>query len=187
MDKFALTESSHVARRLALFATIAVFSFWGITIGATTRAGLRIQERIAEVLVDVPYCDGLKPTIVGTPGDDILYGTDGPDVVVGRAGNDTLHGGAGADHLCGNEGDDALHGGGGGDQMIGGAGDDTLHGGGGDDTLHGGDGDDTLHGGAGDDDLFGSGGDDSLDGGDHALRDSCYGGAHIVSDTMVNC
>jgi Ca2+-binding RTX toxin-like protein len=187
MEKLALTIPRHVARHRAFFVTIAVFGFWGVTIVAATRPGQRIQQRIAQILVNAPYCDELEPTIIGTPGDDILHGTDGPDVIVGLDGNDTLHGGTGADRLCGNNGDDILHGDGGGDRLIGNAGNDTLDGGGGDDALHGGEGNDTLNGGRGDDELFGSGGDDTLDGGGHALRDSCYGGAHVVGDTMVNC
>jgi Ca2+-binding RTX toxin-like protein len=71
-------------------------------------------------------------TIIGTPGDDTIYGDqNGPsaDVIYGKGGNDTLYGLRGVDTLIGNRGNDTLYGGGGGDQLRGGAGDDTLYGG----------------------------------------------------------
>ena len=66
-------------------------------------------------------CDGLKPTLWGTWGPDILVGTPGPDVILGLGGKDLLSGLGGADILCGGNGDDVL---------AGGAGDDDLFGGG---------------------------------------------------------
>jgi len=46
-------------------------------------------------------CRGLTATMVGTPGNDQLRGTEGNDVVVGLGGNDTIRG----------EGDDTIDGG----------------------------------------------------------------------------
>ena len=71
----------------------------------------------------------------GTPGDDTLVGSGGPDVIIGkgrddrlrgRAGNDTLVGGAGRDRLSGGPGQDTLVAGPGRDRLSGGRGDDTI-------------------------------------------------------------
>ena len=62
--------------------------------------------------------------------------------IIGSEGNDALYGDSGANRL---------EGGGGNDYLVGGAGDDIIEGGADDDTLIGGAGDDTLRGGAGDD------------------------------------
>ena len=84
-------------------------------------------------------CQGLTPTIVGTPGDDVLRGGNGRDVIVGLGGDDVIHrrqrrrralrrrrrgprspaatattscwGEAGDDVLAGDNGSDRLHGG----------------------------------------------------------------------------
>jgi Ca2+-binding RTX toxin-like protein len=68
-------------------------------------------------------------------GDDIVYGTDGANVInlgsgndyaQGFAGNDTITGGDGADELQGMEGNDYLIGGAGNDTLIGGSGVDRF-------------------------------------------------------------
>lgn len=82
-----------------------------------------------------PTCFGLPPTIVGTNGNDKLFGTPGPDVIVGRGGHDLIQGGDGDDVICG---------GGFTDYLIGGPGNDRLHGGQDSDTLVGGEGNDRL-------------------------------------------
>jgi hypothetical protein len=110
-------------------------------------------------------CNGLQATIVGTPGDDVLHGTNGVDVIVGLGGNDTIYGGNGNDVICGGAGDDTLYGGNGNDTILGSFGNDTLEGSNGTDTLDGGDGNDTLKGSNGDDVLAGGSGSDSLTGG----------------------
>jgi Ca2+-binding RTX toxin-like protein len=112
----------------------------------------------------VPQCNGLPATIVGTPGDDILYGTNGADVIVGLGGNDTIYGGNGNDVICGNAGNDTLYGGNGNDTLLGSLGEDTLNGGNGSDTLSGGDGIDELLGGNGNDTLDGGRDNDTLTG-----------------------
>ncbi len=73
-------------------------------------------------------CDGIRATIVGTDGDDVLAGSDGADVIVGRGGFDVIDAGAGNDIVCGGGGDDALDGGGGMDVVLGGGGNDRLGG-----------------------------------------------------------
>lgn len=52
-----------------------------------------------------------KGTLIGTPGDDNLYGGNGKDTLLGAAGDDILVGGNGVDVLWGGEGDDLLSGG----------------------------------------------------------------------------
>lgn len=75
---------------------------------------------------------------LGTPGDNVLHGTDVADVIRARGGDDRLFGAAEADVLHGDLGDDRLNGGRGHDELHGGPGDDTLVGGFGRDRLFGG-------------------------------------------------
>ncbi len=114
--------------------------------------------------------DDRKATIVGTPGDDVIYGTNGTDVIVGGRGADQVHGLGGDDFICGEGGRDILTGGSGDDELLGGGGGDAIFGGSGDDFLNGGDQADQLHGGSGDDAMQGdallSSPNDACDGGD---------------------
>ncbi len=121
------------------------------------------------------YCNGVKPTWVGTPGNDVYYGTPGDDVIVAGSGNDTIYGGGGHDLICGNDGNDLLFGQGGIDTIYGGAGNDKINGGRSIDMLYGGPGRDLLDGEHGPDVMRGNGGDDVLRGGDH--NDDLHGGA----------
>jgi Ca2+-binding RTX toxin-like protein len=132
----------------------------------------------------------LAATIVGTPGNDRLRGSQfddqidakaGNDVVRGFRGNDDINGGQGADRLFGNAGNDTIQGLQGPDRIWGNSGDDVLtgdvpnagdrispdriFGGPGNDTINGGDGNDRLHGGPGNDTSNGQGGDDVMSGG----------------------
>jgi Ca2+-binding RTX toxin-like protein len=69
------------------------------------------------------------PTILGTPGDDVLTGTVGDDVIVGLGGNDVIAGREGHDVMCGGEGNDRIAGGPGlfeSDVISGDAGDDLI-------------------------------------------------------------
>lgn len=138
-------------------------------------------------------CGGKIATIVGTPGDDELVGTDKRDVIVGLAGDDRIDGLGRKDILCGFGGDDTLKGRGDDDKLRGGGGNDALRGGGAEDNLRGGTGSDLVRGGTDDDELRGIGGDDELrgiggldvlrgGGGDDKLRggggdDACRGGS----------
>ncbi len=121
--------------------------------------------------------------VVGTAGNDFLFGTragdgiaglEGNDRLYGKDGNDVLDGGPGDDRLSGQRGDDTLDGGAGRDRLSGGRGDDLLTGGADDDHLSGDDGDDMLIGGDGNDLLLGGRGNDVLDGADGA--DYLWGG-----------
>jgi hypothetical protein len=79
-------------------------------------------------------------------GDNIVVGSPGNDHLFGGNGNDTVQGGAGNDVLSGDNGNDTLVGGAGADAMLGGRGDDVLvwNPGDGSDTLDGGSGFDTM-------------------------------------------
>ena len=112
--------------------------------------------------------------LFGTPGNDIICGLGGNDRLFGAGGNDCLDGGSGNDRLFGEDGHDELRGGTGDDQLRGGSGNDLLRGEAGNDNLRGGDDDDALHGGTGDDVLRGDAGNDVLIG--NAGRDSLRGG-----------
>jgi Ca2+-binding RTX toxin-like protein len=93
-----------------------------------------------------PKCQGRTATIVGSDGDDHLFGKQGPDVIVGlggddiiesRRGNDLVCGGRGPDHLSGGPGNDRLYTGPGNNDVQGNAGNDILQGGpGGDDNAN---------------------------------------------------
>ena len=121
-----------------------------------------------------PQCDGEAATIVGTPGDDVLRGTNRADVIHGLGGNDVIIGRAGADIVCGGAGDDTIKSGGGEDRVFGGDGNDTILAGGGADYVAGGDGHDEVNGGGGIDRMFGGPGNDVLVGA--AGRDRGVGG-----------
>ena len=104
--------------------------------------------------------------IHGGRGDDVIR-VDAPGLTRGFTfhggpGNDVLVGGAGPDLLDGGIGDDTLIGGGGPDRLRGGAGHDTLIGGAGNDFLGGDRGEDVLVAGTGRDSLIGGGGHDRL-------------------------
>ncbi|MGQ0591895.1 MAG: hypothetical protein ACT4QB_04385 [Gammaproteobacteria bacterium] len=150
-------------------------------------------------------CQGRPPTVIGTPGRDILVGTEGNDVIHGLEGNDTIIAQGGDDIVCGGPGDDLVFGGPGGDAIEGGdgidelvgdepfagaKGPDTLRGGEGDDKLFGAAGNDQLEGEAGDDELVGGPGDDGVSGGPGVDRVFGEGGADSLAgdadnDTLV--
>lgn len=121
--------------------------------------------------------------ILGSRGDDILYGSndanhlfggEGDDTLDGRQGDDVLTGGLGHDYMTGGKGDDLFQGEEGDDRVLAGDGWDTLFGGNGQDTLFGHADDDLVYGEGGDDTINGGTGNDSLDGG--------AGGDRILGD-----
>jgi Tol biopolymer transport system component len=100
------------------------------------------------------------PSLLGTPGNDLLNGTSkadvmkgfgGDDIINGLQGNDSIDGGPGNDKLTGSEGSDKLIGAAGRDTLIGATGKDKLDGGAGNDKLDGGPGPNTYSGGGGND------------------------------------
>ncbi len=94
-------------------------------------------------------------TIRGGAGNDLIFGNLGDNDVFGGGGRDTVYGHNGSDRVVGNGGKDFLFGKGGADDVIGGGGNDKMNGGGGQDFLNGGRGADKLIGGGGDDELRG--------------------------------
>jgi hypothetical protein len=106
-------------------------------------------------LLEVPTCHGKRATCVGTPGRDLILGSEADDVIVAGDGDDVVHGDLGHDIICGGEGNDSLFGAKGNDVIYGGPGDDWLFGAVGVDELYGGPGDDVLWGGPGQDKLYG--------------------------------
>jgi len=110
-------------------------------------------------LKEIPTCHDKQATCVGTPGNDLILGSEVDDVIVSLNGNDVVHGDAGHDIICGGEGNDSLFGAKGNDVIYGGPGDDWLFGAVGDDELYGGPGYDVLWGGPGQDKLSGGEGD----------------------------
>jgi len=65
--------------------------------------------------------------LVGTDGDDFIFGKDMHDYIVGGAGDDALKGGRGADTIEGGCGDDLIYAGRGAAVLTGGEGDDTFY------------------------------------------------------------
>ena len=70
-----------------------------------------------------------------TPGDDVIFGTSGDDLIDGWENNDTIYGLAGNDTLFGWNGNDIIDGGDGNDWIFGEGGTDFLTGGAGNDTF----------------------------------------------------
>lgn len=125
--------------------------------------------------------------ILGTPGNDelfgdissdTLFGLEGDDTLFGLGNNDLVFGNQGADLLDGTEGDDTIFGGrdndnitdigGGNDLTFGNLGSDFINGGQGNDQIFGGQEDDILVGGLGNDFVSGDKGSDILYGIDSA-------------------
>lgn len=111
----------------------------------------------------------------GTPGDDVMVGSEeddqiaalgGSDIVEARGGDDEIDASDGNDIISGGAGNDVIQGGNGNDVIDGGAGDDIILAGNGDDLVFGGSGDDVIAGGTGNDVIEAGTGNDVVDGGD---------------------
>ncbi len=132
----------------------------------------------AAVAATVIICQGygLGHPCVGTPQDDVIYGTDhrdfmdskeGDDTVYARGAVDTVQGGSGNDLIYGDSGEDYIQAGDPNVPLIPTPDNDVVHGGPGPDSINGAEGDDVIYGGDGDDHiLFGYTGEDILYGGD---------------------
>lgn len=156
-----------------------------------------------------PLCFGEEATVPVVPGVPTV-GTDGDDVIIGTDGPDSIRGGKGRDRICGLGGNDYLRGGPGRDRISGGNGDDYVKGEGGlrnllvggpgnDDILAYGDkdfvwgkgGDDYIYTYSADDTSVGAGpGDDVIDTGDWTRLDAGDGTDNCRLETgvdPVNC
>jgi uncharacterized delta-60 repeat protein len=157
---------------------IVVAGFFRTVPGGARFNDFALARYQSSVIPENLTCQGRPPTVIGTPGDDILVGTPGDDVIHGLEGIDTIIAQGGDDIICGGPGDDLVFGGPGGDTIEGGDGSDQLVG---DDEFAAFQGPDTLRGGEGDDKLFGLGGIDLLEGEDG--NDELVGGP---GDDMLN-
>ena len=119
--------------------------------------------------------DPLGWYLAGTPGDDELRGTLGPDFICTFAGDDVVNALAGSDRVSGGRNADTLHAGFDNDQVFGWAGNDFLYASNGNDVAIGGHGSDGIWGGKGDDKLRGLYGPDTVRGGSGA--DEVRGGS----------
>ncbi|MER6973807.1 hypothetical protein ABT304_22290 [Nocardioides sp. NPDC000445] len=147
--------------------------------GRTLLAGIVATAASATVFVASPASaattsTGVRCTIVGTSGGDVLKGTSRRDVICGRGGSDIIYA---------KGGDDLVDAGSGGDHVYASYGADRVLAGGGEDWIHGGGGSDSLNGGTGQDNIWGEDGGDVISGGDHfdvisggAGADRIYGG-----------
>ena len=68
----------------------ATGTFWR-ALAAVAGAGLWVVPLPAEA-AEPAICLGMQPTIVGTPGDDSITGTNGPHVIDAGQGDDTILG-----------------------------------------------------------------------------------------------
>ncbi|MEU6138336.1 calcium-binding protein [Nocardioides sp. NPDC047086] len=156
--------------------------------GRTLLAGIVATAASATVLVASPASaattsTGVRCTIVGTSGADVLKGTSRRDVICGRGGSDVIYARGGNDLVDGGGGNDRIYGSYGADKLLGGTGRDTIRGEAGADVIYGGSSSDSLYGGTSDDTIRGGSGSDQIqgdDGHDHlygeAYRDTVNGG-----------
>lgn len=108
--------------------------------------------------------------LVGTTGNDLIEGGDDADLIIGGAGNDVLKGEKGWDLVFGGGGVNELHGGDDPDLLVGGNSADCIFGGDHTDLAFGRGGDDRIHGEQKADVLFGGGSSDHMFGGDGETR-----------------
>ncbi|TQL66718.1 hemolysin type calcium-binding protein [Nocardioides albertanoniae] len=153
--------------------------------GRTLLAGIVALAASATMLAASPASaattsTGVRCTIVGTSGGDVLKGTSRRDVICGRGGSDIIYARGGDDLIDAGSGGDHVYAGYGADKVLAGSGEDRIHGGGGTDSLYGG---------TGQDHIWGEDGGDVISGGDHldvisggAGADRIYGGA--AGDTI---
>lgn len=105
--------------------------------------------------------------IIGSPEDDILFGTNLADLIFAQEGDDIVIGAKGNDCIFGEDGDDIL---------FGNEGNDNISGGGGNDVIRGQSGEDVIS---------GDSGLDLIDGGDD--KDSCNLGEETDGDLQIKC
>lgn len=80
---------------------------------------------VSDVLAKLGVSEGAE-ILYGSPGEDMLSGTEKDSTLYGREGNDVLAGGAGSDHIFGEAGDDTLDGGADRDSLYGGEGNNSY-------------------------------------------------------------
>lgn len=113
-------------------------------------------------------------SLTGNDTANVLFSSDGNDLLNGKGGDDSLEGGNDNDTLIGGDGEDTLRGGNDNDAAWGGSGNDKIYGDDGNDRMGGGTGNDTIWGHDGDDVIYGTGGVNLLGGG--AGNDTIFAG-----------
>ena len=101
-------RTTPLAAALGLAATLTIAPL--ATASPASAAGKTCDGKAATIVVQ-PTTTYPRPWVVGTPGDDVIVGTDGLDRIDGGAGNDTICSLDGPDHVVGGAGDDRLFGG----------------------------------------------------------------------------
>ena len=125
---------------------------------ATARGAAASAVAPDVMLVSAPVATvalSFNDIIYGSDGNDIVRAGLGHDIVFGGDGNDAIAGGAGVDFVEGGRGNDRIDGGNGVDVIFGGEGNDSIGGGAGGDYLIGGAGNDLIEAGTGNDWVFG--------------------------------
>jgi Ca2+-binding RTX toxin-like protein len=117
-------------------ANLELASLDGLGIAAFSTDSDLITPR--GLVVEPPPCAGRVPTVVGTPGRDVIRGSAFADVILTLGGKDKIKALGGNDIVCGGDGKDDLNGGKGNDKLLGQGGADKLTGGKGKDKLKGG-------------------------------------------------
>ncbi len=114
-------------------ANVTVTADWAAAVTTTNDDGTVNMSVDNDVDVDLSAAtvitaddDGYTVDASGNAAASILIGSAGDDTIYGGTNNDTLTGGAGDDLILGGEGNDAITGSAGADTMIGGAGTDTF-------------------------------------------------------------
>ncbi len=179
-----MTVRANSARRVlpGVLAGVVVVLTGALPAGAAATTTMVTGERRVCTVVgtsgnDRLYGTGRYDVICGRGGNDVIFGGGGGDVIDGGTGDDTISGGDGNDVIGGTAGNDRINGGAGADRVTGGYGDDVLAGSGGNDRIDAGPGNDTAAGEPGNDWIDGDDGDDRLDGGSGS--DNLQGGTGI--------
>jgi Ca2+-binding RTX toxin-like protein len=108
------------------------------------------------------FGSGGSDTVLGSAGNDSIYGGNDNDYLLGQGGNDTINGEAGFDIIFGGSGVDTISGGELNDTIFGGIGNDAIYGGNGEDYLYGEEDNDSIYGGYGFDVIYGQAGNDTI-------------------------
>ena len=152
------------------FATVAVILAVGAAIAATPVSG-GLPPSSERCFGERATMTAFPGRTVGSPGNDVIVGTDGDERVNGRGGRDLI---------CTGPGDDVLKGGGRADKLNGQGDEDIVIGGNGNDKHVGGPGSDTIRANTGSpsarDVAKGSDGDDNIEVLDGAANDRAVGG-----------
>jgi hypothetical protein len=112
---------------LCMAMLLAVIAVSGTAYAVVTIRGTHGHDWGKDKKVNPPGCPhGCGKQIVGTNGDNKIYGLDGWDWIGPKAGNDVVYGGPGMEAVYGRSGRDRIHGGPGHDHLFGGDGNDKL-------------------------------------------------------------